>query len=82
MGNMMFQKDPMFKGQDNDDQLIKIAEICGIDGLRDYLNTYNLQVNRYHAKRLKNWEKVPWTDFVNKNNKHLVTEEALDFLDK
>lgn len=82
LGNMMFQRDPMFKGADNDDQLIKIAEICGIDGLRDYLNTYNLQVNRYHAKRLRNWEKVPWTDFVNKYNKHLVSEEALDFLDK
>ena len=82
LGNMMFQRDPMFKGSDNDDQLIKIAEIWGIDGLRDYLNNYSLQVNRYHAKRLKNWEKVPWTDFVNKYNKHLVTEEGLDFLDK
>lgn len=81
-GNMMFQRDPMFKGSDNDDQLIKIAEICGIDGLMDYLRTYNLEVSKYHSKRLKNWEKVPWTDFVNKHNQHLVTEEALDFLDK
>lgn len=82
MANMMFQRDPMFKGADNDDQLIKIAEICGIDGLMEYLRTYNLSVNRYHEKRLRNWEKVDWKDFINKGNKHLVTEEALDFLDK
>lgn len=72
----------MFKGADNDDQLIKIAEICGIDGLRDYLKTYNLSVNKYHSKRLKNWDAVPWKDFVNKGNQHLVSEEAFDFLDK
>lgn len=82
MANMMFQKDPMFKGADNDDQLIKIAEIMGVDDLRDYLNTYKLQVSRYHAKRLSNWEKKPWTDFITKQNEHLVNEEALDFLDK
>ncbi len=82
MANMMFQRDPMFKGNDNDDQLIKIAEVCGIDGLMDYLKTYNLEVNRYHQRHLKNWEKVPWDDFVNKKNQHLVTKEALDFLDK
>ena len=82
MANMMFQRDPMFKGSDNDDQLIKIAEIMGIDALQDYLRTYNLQVNRYQAKRLKNWERVPWKDFFTKSNQHLISEEALDFLDK
>ena len=79
---MMFQRDPMFKGADNDDQLLKIAEICGIDGLRDYIKAYNLTLSRYHEKRLRNWEKVPWTDFITKHNEHLVSEESLDFLEK
>lgn len=82
MANMMFMRDPMFKGHDNDDQLIKIAEICGIDGLLDYLKTYKLEVNKYQEKYLKNFEKCPWEDLVNKKNQHLVNKEGLDFLDK
>ena len=82
MANMMFQRDPMFKGNDNDDQLVKIAEICGIDDLMEYLRTYKLKVNRYQEKHLRNWEKIPWKEFITKKNEHLVNEEALDFLDK
>ena len=37
MANMMFQKDPLFKGSDNDDQLVKIAMFMGMDGLREYV---------------------------------------------
>jgi len=50
--------------------------------LRDYLNNYKLKVNRYQEKHLKNWEKIPWKEFINKKNEHLINEEALDFLDK
>lgn len=37
MCNMIFQKDPMFKGNDNDDQLIKIAQFMGTQDLMDYV---------------------------------------------
>ena len=82
MACMMFQKDPLFKGSDNYDQLIKIARIMGTEGLMDYVKKYRLSLHSYYNERLGNWPKVAWTEFITKDNKHLVSEEGLDLLDK
>ena len=72
----------MFKGSDNDDQLVKIAQFMGTEDLQDYVKNYKLSIKSFVAKRLKNWEKQPWDKLIHKGNKHLVTDEALDLLDK
>jgi casein kinase II subunit alpha len=56
MGNMMFQKDPMFKGADNDDQLLKIAMFMGTADLMEYVRKYKLNIKSFIAKRMQNWE--------------------------
>lgn len=54
----------------------------GTEDLKDYIKNYSLTMKSYHAKRLGNWERIPWKDWVNKTNEHLVSDEALDLMDK
>jgi len=42
LATMIFKRDPFFHGQDNNDQLVKIARILGTDALFSYLEKYNL----------------------------------------
>ena len=41
---MIFNISTFFKGQDDYDQLAKIVGIMGMDGLRDYLRKYRLNL--------------------------------------
>ncbi|CAJ1410788.1 unnamed protein product [Effrenium voratum] len=41
LAGMVFKKEPFFHGQDNYDQLVKIARVLGTDGLFAYLDKYN-----------------------------------------
>ena len=42
----------MFKGSDNDDQLLKIAMFMGTEDLKEYVRNYKLTIKSYIAKRL------------------------------
>ena len=41
---MLFKIRTLFKGEDNQDQLAKIVGILGIEGLREYLRTYRINL--------------------------------------
>ncbi len=47
MAEIIFQEDPFFSGDDNYDQLIKIAKVLGTDDLLEYMRKYNLTLNTY-----------------------------------
>ena len=79
---MIFQKDPMFKGNDNDDQLIKIAQFMGTSDLMDYVRKYKLTIKSFISKKLQNWDRQPWETLFTKQNKHLINPEGLDLLNK
>jgi casein kinase II subunit alpha len=72
----------MFKGADNEDQLLKIAMFMGTADLMEYVRKYKLTIKSVIAKRIQNWERQPWESLVHNGNKHLVNEEALDLMDK
>jgi len=42
----------MFKGNDNDDQLIKIAQFMGTAELMDYVRKYKLTIKSFISKKL------------------------------
>jgi casein kinase II subunit alpha len=42
---MIFRKEPFFHGHDNNDQLVKIAKVCGTDELDAYLNKYGITLD-------------------------------------
>mmetsp|Transcript_8197 Transcript_8197/g.16132 ORF Transcript_8197/g.16132 Transcript_8197/m.16132 type:complete len:355 (+) Transcript_8197:2557-3621(+) len=77
---MIFRKDPFFHGHDNTDQLVKIAQVMGTDDLLKYLQKYGLELDDAYDGVLGQYSRKPWSKFINSDNQHLCTPEALDFL--
>jgi casein kinase II subunit alpha len=79
--SMIFKKDPFFHGSSNTDQLVKIAKVLGTNELYKYLNKYELLLDPQYDKILGNYPRKPWNRFITSENRHLVSNEAIDFLD-
>eukprot|EP00316_Scyphosphaera_apsteinii_P020841 CAMPEP_0119309414 /NCGR_PEP_ID=MMETSP1333-20130426/15401_1 /TAXON_ID=418940 /ORGANISM="Scyphosphaera apsteinii, Strain RCC1455" /LENGTH=351 /DNA_ID=CAMNT_0007313381 /DNA_START=10 /DNA_END=1065 /DNA_ORIENTATION=- len=79
---MIFRKEPFFHGHDNYDQLVKIARVLGTEELFDYLDKYSLELDPHFDGILGRHTRKPWTKFIVQENTHLVSQEAIDFLDK
>ncbi|XP_022963414.1 casein kinase II subunit alpha-2-like [Cucurbita moschata] len=79
---MIFRKEPFFYGHDNHDQLVKIAKVLGTDELNAYLNKYNLELDPQLDALVGRHSRKLWSKFINADNQHLVSPEAIDFLDK
>ena len=79
---MIFRKEPFFHGHDNYDQLVKIAKVLGTGRLKLYLEKYDLELEEQFDDLLGQHTRKPWGKFVSSENQHLITQEALDFLDK
>ncbi|KAG8384297.1 hypothetical protein BUALT_Bualt04G0103700 [Buddleja alternifolia] len=79
---MIFRKEPFFYGHDNQDQLVKIAKVLGTDELNAYLHKYRLELDPQLEALVGRHSRKPWSKFVNADNQHLVSPEAIDFLDK
>mmetsp|Transcript_7800 Transcript_7800/g.19169 ORF Transcript_7800/g.19169 Transcript_7800/m.19169 type:complete len:349 (-) Transcript_7800:1113-2159(-) len=83
LAGMMFRRgEPFFRGQDNYDQLVKIAKVLGTDGLYDYLRKYKIELDPNLEAMVGRHSRKSWLKFVTSENQHLVTNEAMDFLDK
>ena len=79
---MIFRKEPFFHGQDNYDQLVKIAKVLGTDDLFAYVDKYSIALDQRYDGILGRHSKKPWTAFVKAENQHLVSQDALDLLDR
>lgn len=79
---MIFRKEPFFYGHDNYDQLVKIARVLGTDDLYRYLNKYGIELDPQLEVLVGHHSRKPWTKYVNVENAPLVSDEAIDFLDK
>jgi len=79
---MIFRQEPFFHGQDNQDQLVKIARVLGTDELYAYLDKYGLTLDNNFLSMLGRNSRKPWNKFITPENKHLAVPEAIDFLDK
>lgn len=77
---MIFRKEPFFHGHDNYDQLVKIAKVLGTDELFEYLEKYDLELDSHFDSTLGRHTKKSWGRFVNQENQHLVSDEAMSFL--
>jgi casein kinase II subunit alpha len=81
LAGMIFKKEPFFQGRDNYDQLVKIARVLGTDGLFNYLDKYNLELDPQFDGILGRHPRRPWVKFANADNQGLVSSEALDLID-
>ncbi|KAJ1906745.1 Casein kinase II subunit alpha [Tieghemiomyces parasiticus] len=80
--SMIFRKEPFFHGQDNYDQLVKIAQVLGTEELTAYLTKYDITLRREYNGILGVYPRKPWVRFVTVENSRFVSTEALDFLDR
>ncbi|XP_054627794.1 casein kinase II subunit alpha'-like isoform X2 [Dunckerocampus dactyliophorus] len=81
LASMIFLKEPFFHGQDNYDQLVRIAKVLGTDELFGYLRKYHIELDTRFKDLLGQQTRKHWEQFVEKQNQHLVSPEALDLLD-
>jgi len=80
--SMIFRKEPFFHGHDNYDQLVRIAKVLGTAELYEYVEKYNVELDPRYNELLGRHSKKRWERFVTTENQHLVSPEALDYLDK
>lgn len=79
---MIFKKESFFYGQDNQDQLVKIAKVLGTEELNSYLNKHRLMLDSRLETLVGRHSRKPWSRFINSENQHLAVPEAVDFVDK
>ncbi|KAJ3129994.1 Casein kinase II subunit alpha [Nowakowskiella sp. JEL0407] len=85
---MIFKTPVFFRGEDDIDQLNKIAEILGTHDLREYIRKFDMQRECNLAPdvddllRGLNYEKVELKSFFNEENQDLATSEAIEVLEK
>lgn len=78
----IFRKEPFFKGTDNFDQLVKIVRVLGKHDLDIYLNKYNLTLDPHYQDVQIKYPRRAWNKYITEDNAHLVTDQAIDLLDK
>lgn len=82
LAGMVFQKDKFFYGEDNDDQLVKIAYVLGTKDLHAYVNKYGLSLSATHNSMVGERSRKPWIKFRNEENAHLFHPDAIDLIDR
>uniref|UniRef100_A0A8B9LXZ4 Casein kinase 2, alpha prime polypeptide b n=1 Tax=Astyanax mexicanus TaxID=7994 RepID=A0A8B9LXZ4_ASTMX len=63
-------------------QLVRIAKVLGTDELFGYLRKYHIELDPRFKDLLGQQTRKRWEQFVQTENQHLVSPEALDLLDK
>jgi len=83
LAGLIFRKEFFFKGDSDEDQLVKIMAVLGTDDLRDYINDYEIKLSSVIKKIVEDYEfeKLDWSIFINEENKNLATKEAVDLVD-
>ncbi|KAI9298830.1 CMGC/CK2 protein kinase [Neoconidiobolus thromboides FSU 785] len=82
LASMIFRKEPFFHGSDNYDQLVKIAKVLGTEKLFDYIDKYKIKLDRRYDEILGRYPLKPWSKFITPENQKLVSNAAIDYLDK
>ena len=59
-----------------------LAQVLGTDELYAYVSKYGIELDPQLEALVGRHSRKPWTKFVSPENQHLVTPEALEFLDK
>ena len=62
--------------------MVRIAKVLGTEGIFQYVEKYNVTLDAHYDDILGQHPKKQWNKFINQSNEALVSEEALDLLDK
>jgi casein kinase II subunit alpha len=64
LAGLLLQREPFFRGRDNEDQLVRIACVLGTDGLHRFLRKYNVQLSAELLAAVGKHNKKPWSSFL------------------
>ncbi|KAF5837823.1 kinase-like domain-containing protein [Dunaliella salina] len=78
MAALIFKKPVFFRGEDEFDQLVKIAKVLGSEGLHRYCEKYGIELDPRLEQLVGIRPQVPWRRFVNADNAHLCSNEVGD----
>lgn len=82
LASMIFRKEPFFHGHDNHDQLIRIAKVLGTENLFKYIDKFKMDLDPRFYSSLGRHIRKPWQRFINSENEHLISSDALNLLDE
>lgn len=82
LAGMIFMREPFFRGADNYDQLVKICKVFGTDALYEYLNKYNIELERAFDAVLDRFFPRPLSRFRTLENEHLCSDNAINLCEK
>jgi casein kinase II subunit alpha len=69
-----------FRGEDELDQLVKITKVLGTDDLYAYAEKYGVELDPKLVQLCGYRPRQSWRKYINDDNSHLVTPEALALL--
>ncbi|KAL4591659.1 hypothetical protein LXL04_004629 [Taraxacum kok-saghyz] len=81
-GYVMFVSEKLVIGVGYDCNPMVFARVIGTDELNAYLNKYQLELEPQLEALVGRHSRKPWSKFMNAYNQHLVSPEAIDFLDR
>lgn len=79
---IIFKKEPFFRGDSNNDQLVQIAKVLGTKDLMAYVHKYGIKLSEDYDSILGDYNRKPWSSFINNDNQHLISNEVIDLIDK
>ncbi|KAL2672623.1 hypothetical protein Neosp_013336 [[Neocosmospora] mangrovei] len=82
LASMIFRKEPFFHGSSLQDQLRKISHVLGTESLNNYIEKFGSDYWRPVVEELGYCPPRAWPTLINEDNQHLVSDEALDLVDK
>ncbi|CAM9495381.1 unnamed protein product [Ectocarpus sp. 6 AP-2014] len=64
LAGFLLNREPFFRGKDNEDQLVRIALVLGTQGLHDFLRKYDVVLEPRLLEMLGTHRKKPWSSIV------------------
>jgi len=80
MAGIVFKKNPFFRGSDDIDMISKIGAVLGGEDLKIYVDKYGLPLPDSLSKNVYKLKPKPLESFINSENRHLATKDAIDLI--
>lgn len=81
IAGIVFNRLPFFRAKGNAEQLRRISEVLGTEGLFQYIEKYKLHVDPEVMSQVSVSRKKDWTEFASEGNPRFLCTELYDLLD-
>lgn len=79
---MLFRKTPYFRGRENSDIIVKVADFVGYQEISDFLTKYKMQLGQQVLTKISNAQKKTYEKLKEEDNYGIYTPLAHDLITK